>query len=390
VSGSAAIVQLNLAFDPLLASPLQLLTTYHTLTGWSGAIVRAGADVTTVQRFSADAELTRPDGRFVFVDDGPAAIPDAWDVCDRVVDTVAGARPDLVHVNGLMFPGMTDALRRSLPGSCAIVLQDHSGILPRTWPWPLDGPRSARWERAFRQIDACAFTARELACRWHPVGLPADVPILEISPAGTSLVPIDAAEARRMTGMTATTNILWVGRLDDNKDPLTALAGLERALPSLSAARCWMIYGDRPLERQVRERVAASDRLREAVSFVGDVPHDAIAAWFSGADIFISGSHHEGSGYSLIEAMACGVVPCVTDIPSFRALTGGHGRLWTPGDGDACAQALLDLAGRDHNTQRVAIRERYERALSWDAIGMRTVREYTGLIEARVDRAARS
>ena len=40
------------------------------------------------------------------------------------------------------------------------------------------------------------------------------------------------------------------------------------------------------------------------------------------ADLFVLGSHREGSGYSLIEALACGLPPVVTDIHAFRTLTG--------------------------------------------------------------------
>ena len=130
-----------------------------------------------------------------------------------------------------------------------------------------------------------------------------------------------------------------------------------------------MIYGDAPLEAAVRRRVADTLTLSHRVTLVGAVPHDRIGAYFSAADIFVSGSHHEGSGYSLIEAMACGVMPCVTDIPSFRALTGGQGRLWRVGDSAACASALKDVAARDRESERVAVRRRYAEALSWDAIG---------------------
>ena len=57
--------------------------------------------------------------------------------------------------------------------------------------------------------------------------------------------------------------------------------------------------------------------------------------------MFVSGSHSEGSGYALIEAMSAGVVPVVTDIPSFRAIAGDCGARWPPGDAGAFADALL-------------------------------------------------
>ena len=61
-------------------------------------------------------------------------------------------------------------------------------------------------------------------------------------------------------------------------------------------------------------------------------PHADMPAWFSAADLFVVGSHHEGSGYALMEACACGAVPVVSDIPTFRLLAGGAGALWPPGD----------------------------------------------------------
>ena len=54
--------------------------------------------------------------------------------------------------------------------------------------------------------------------------------------------------------------------------------------------------------------------------------------YYSAADVFISGSHYEGSGYALIEAMSAGLVPIVTDIPSFRSIAGDCGERWQPGD----------------------------------------------------------
>jgi glycosyltransferase involved in cell wall biosynthesis len=44
----------------------------------------------------------------------------------------------------------------------------------------------------------------------------------------------------------------------------------------------------------------------------------------------VLGSHYEGSGYALSEALRCGCIPVITDIPSFRMMTdeGRLGALW--------------------------------------------------------------
>ena len=377
------IVQLNLAYSPTLPSPDALLAAYHTLTGWADAVTRAGAEVVTVQRFSTEADLAHGGCRYMFVADAGQSLPDPWEPCERAVTAVLTLEPDVVHVNGLMFPGVVESLRQRLPPEVVIVVQDHSGFVPRKWPWPIDRLLGSQWQRAFDGIDACAFTDRALAERWYTVGLPPETMILELSPAGSTVTPQPAADASAETGIRASPAILWVGRLDSNKDPLAVLDALEIAMPTLPQSHCWMVYGDAPLEAAVRRRVADSSTLDDRVTLVGAVPHDRIGAYFSAADIFVSGSHHEGSGYSLIEAMACGVMPCVTDIPSFRALTGGQGRLWKVGDSTACASALRDLAARDRESERAAVRRRYVEALSWDAIGQRTVSAYRDLLARR-------
>src|SRR5438876_111648 len=56
---------------------------------------------------------------------------------------------------------------------------------------------------------------------------------------------------------------------------------------------------------------------------LGHVLHFRLAAFYSAADLFVLGSHDEGSGYAVLEACACGASPVVTDIPSFRRMTAG-------------------------------------------------------------------
>ena len=92
------------------------------------------------------------------------------------------------------------------------------------------------------------------------------------------------------------------------------------------------------------------------MQLVGAVPRDRMAMYFSAADLFVAGSHHEGSGYALMEACACGAVPVVTDIPTFRLLSGGaSGAFWPPGDAAAFARALTDVAGRDLDVERARL-----------------------------------
>jgi glycosyltransferase involved in cell wall biosynthesis len=383
------IVQVNLASDPELREPDRLLESYHTLTGLSDALSAAGATVHVVQRFSSEARITRANVVYQFVHDGPPGTPGPWTSFPRVVSAVHDAAPDVVHVNGLMFPGMVRALRQRVSGSCAIVLQDHSGLVPRRSWWPFGRGGASAWRRAFAAVDACTFTARELARRWYAVGLDEAAPIFEIPEASTHFTAIDRRQAQRWTGLSGEPAILWVGRLDHNKDPLTVLDALEHVLPAFSAAQVLMVVPadvEHPRahpRHEIALRLASSDAFAGRVTIVGPLLHQEMPAYYSAADIFISGSHHEGSGYALIEAMACGCSPCVTDIPAFRALSGGCGAMWRAGDADACAAALRDLATRDRQRERRIVRERFEQAMSWEVIGRRTLELYSTVLASK-------
>jgi glycosyltransferase involved in cell wall biosynthesis len=321
--------------------------------------------------------------RYRFIEDGDREVPRPWAPVSRTVEAVAAAHPDIVHVNGLIFPGCVRALRAALPSDTAIVLQDHSGAVPRSLPWPLAPLSAARWHRAFADCDACTFTARDLADRWRGYGLPRDLDIIELPEAGTTLSPLDRDVASRQTGVVGAPAILWVGRLDANKDPFTVLEALTRVLPTLAQARCWMLFDGGSLESDVRARIAAVPALADRVTLVGAVPHERIHEYYSAADVFVSGSHHEGSGYALIEAMACGVTPCVTSIPAFRALAGTAGTTWSAGDADSCAHALLEASRQGQPADRARVRAHFDSHLHWDVIGRQTLRAYVALVEAR-------
>ena len=118
---------------------------------------------------------------------------------------------------------------------------------------------------------------------------------------------------------------------------------------------------------------------------IGDVPYPGIEAYFRGADFLVQASHAESCGGSVIDALACGTTPLVTDIPSFRRITGDGtcGALVPVGDAAALAGAMRDWCRRDQPTLRRRAREHFERDLSFDAIGRQLRVTYDALQVAR-------
>jgi len=364
------VVQLNPVYDARLGTPGDLLDRYTTLTGWSEALVSGGADVLTVQRFHADAAVTRRDCRYVF---GSVR---------TILRATAEFGPEIVHINGLTAHVTAWRVRRYLPRNAAVVVQDHASGPPPDRGWVSN--RLRRW--LMRAPDAFLFTAAEQARPWREHGYIRETQrTYEVAEASTDIRPVPREAARAESHVGGAPAIVWVGRLNGNKDPLTVLAAFERLAVAAPEACLTMVYQAEDLIDAVRAYINERMALRGRVRLVGRVPHERLAAFYSAADLFVLGSHHEGSGYALVEALACGAVPVVTDIASFRVLTnnGSIGRLWPPGDVDGCASALLDLSADDLAAARERTRLYFERELTWAAIGQRALRVYEAIVASR-------
>ncbi len=376
------IVQANAVYDLAAKTPDAVLDLYRTLTEWSTAVARAGAAVSVVQRFHTTATIERDGIRYEFVKDQEPPWLSTKGAPAAFVDAIVKETPDVVHVNGLIFPRLVAAIRARSAARTAIVVQHHGGEFPIRGSGLVGLWKRQQWKGGLAAANAVSFTAAEQAEPWRAAGVLASQRVIEIVEAGTAMREVSRERARTAIDASGAPLILWVGRLTTNKDPLTVLDGLERALPQLPEARAIMVFGDDTLIDGVEQRVRESAILRDRITLAGRVSHDEMPNYYGAADVYVSGSHSEGSGYALIEAMSAGVVPVVTSIPSFRAIAGAEHARWAPGDADDFARALLETCRGDLRAQRVAVKDRFARVLSWDAIGARTVSEYRALTPA--------
>jgi glycosyltransferase involved in cell wall biosynthesis len=356
---------------PATRVPADFLGEFHALSGWAEAVTRAGAQVTVVQRFHEDGELRRDGVRYLLVRDGAAILPRTWQIPRRAHAAAVGARPDLVHLHGEIFPLQTMALRSRLPPAVPLLLQHHGGGPPS--PRARGGLRLALARLGLAAASGFIFTTDELAAPWRAMNIiRPGVPVYQVMEASTPLRPA-ATPGIALRGAPA---LLWVGRLHPVKDPLTVLDGFAMALGQLPGAALSMIYGSTELLEAVRERAAQPD-LRGRVELIGQVPHAHLPRYYTSADAFVLGSRREALGFALIEALACGLAPAVTDIPAFRAITGEQvGAHWAPGDAAACAEAMVAVAGACREKLRRQAQERFASALSWDAVGRTALAAY--------------
>jgi glycosyltransferase involved in cell wall biosynthesis len=361
------VIQISFFRDPEERLPSQLLHAWPSLVDVAAAACAAGIRVTVVQASSHSQCLERGGTRYHFLPFDETEQRGA--AHGGLAGLLANLEPDVFHVHGLGFARDVLSLAALAPG-IPIILQDHADRLPRLW-------RRRQWRREMALAAGVAFCAKTQALPFVAAGLlPAHVPLYEIPESTSRFVPGDPYEARAPDGLGGNPAVLWVGHLNDNKDPLTVLNGVSAAAQRLPELQLWCCFGTAPLLYDVRRRIAQDARLRGRVRLIGRVAHETIERLMRAADLFVLGSHHEGSGYSLIEALACGLPPIVTDIPSFRSLTAGGtvGALWPCGDPQALCEALA--SARFDPAARAAVRAHFDRELSLDSLGRKLAAMY--------------
>ena len=383
------VVHLIYSYGADLTTPESLLERYATIRPFAKALHNEGAHVTMVQRFHTSLDYQEGGVRYRFCADPcqPALrkweIPASFHSCVRDVCSVMGAVQTVVHVNGLLYAVQLRALRPRLPRDCSIVVQDHANR-----PWRAIARPLQRW--GLRAADGFFFAAKDLATPWVDDGLISKrQSIFEIMEGSNNFQRRDRSTSRARSGMAGNPVVLWVGRLIALKDPLTVLEGFVRVLAQAPEARLYMAYSAEELLPAVRERIAASKALSGAVTLLGRIEHSRLEDIYNSSDYFVLGSHHESCGFSLAEAMACGVVPVVTDIPSFRVMTDGGrvGACWRPGSAEDFADKFLGVLGRPLEQLAHQAQSFFQSQLSYEAIARNSIRAYRELLAARQSHA---
>lgn len=368
------------------ASLDELLEVRYNLVGWYRGLREAGAGVSVYQRYGRDLFLEREGVPIHFVGESGRGVRRRClprRLHRRVAEECAGwverGVPTVVHVDGLIFPFSTGRLRARLPGSVALVVQHHGERALSRRLLPLQ-------RRYLRSVDGFLFAARALAREWVAAGvIPSTDRVYEVMEGSSPFHYRDRAAARAATGLEGDPVVLWTGNLDANKDPLTVLTAFETVLGSVPGARLYMAFRNAGLGGSVRARIEGSPSLSRTVTLLGEISRARVADYYNSADVFVQGSHREAAGIALLDALACGVIPAVTDIPTFRAITGDGavGELWSVGDAGDCARALLRAIRRPRAAASRACRERFESTWSFEAIGRRALEAYQDVVARR-------
>ena len=279
---------------------------------------------------------------------------------------VKGLAADIVVVHGLHHPLQVIQLRLLLGKRVKVIAQHHA-------EQPFDGIKRYIQRLADKCVDAYLFASAAMGAEWVRNGNLASIKkIHEVMEVSSIFSPVGKDLARSKTGITGTPVFLWVGRLNKNKDPLTVVNAFLRYAAIAPDARLFMVFHTDELLNDIKN-VLAGNSMGNRVILVGNLPHHELQYWYNSADFFISGSHYEGSGTALCEAMSCACVPVVTDIDSFRMITdnGNCGLLYEAGNQHELFAALTGIEIRNVEAMRRKSLAYFRERLSFEAIAAR-------------------
>lgn len=242
-------------------------------------------------------------------------------------DAMAAAarfRPDIVHAHSPFVTGLM-ARRLAAAAGAPLVFTHHTRFAEYGhYLGPLAGPAAALTDGYLRAYwRACAAIvapstdlADEIRGRLPPdrAGRVRTVATgVDVAGLG-GIVPLDS---RAAAGWPADAVVaVALGRLADEKSPMTILDAAAAAMSSASRLRL-LVIGGGPSEPELRERASRPD-LAGRVHFTGALPRPEALARAAGGDLFVFASRTETQGLVLAEALTLGLPAVAIDGPGVR------------------------------------------------------------------------
>ena len=344
-------------FQPTLESYLREI---HTLPLTAEAIAQRGIKITVAMRFWHNNSQTINGVHYVLFKDALPNELKRLHVPKQFHAIIKAQHADVVWVHNLRQVFRIKELCKCLDKS-SVVVQNHGETPLKNWSWLM------RYQ--LKQIKGVVFTLKSQAKAWYNLNIiPPSIPCFEV---------VEGASPYQLTQNTGRNNMysghpvfLWTGNLNRNKDPFTILQAFEKLAQTFPAARLYMAFRHTEMEKEVQNTIMQSDILSESVTLLGELSRSDMQSFYNAGHYFLQGSAREASGFSLIEALACGTVPIVTNIPSFNQILGNGavGHVFSIGDSESLYQSMRNALAIDWQIQSSACIKHYKTHLSFSKI----------------------
>ncbi len=175
--------------------------------------------------------------------------------------------------------------------------------------------------------------------------------------------------------------ILYVGTLQHRKNLVRLLEVFARLATDNTVSQTLVLAGGKGWGFAEVYQAVKRLHLDNRVRFLGYVPSEDVIGLYAGADLVVYPSLCEGFGLPPLEAMACGAVVSVSNIPALREVGGDAATYFDPRDEDNMAaiihRALTDQQLRER-CRELGIQQ--ARRFSWEQCARGTISVYRRVI----------
>jgi L-malate glycosyltransferase len=270
---------------------------------WAAYLLDSGHDVHVITCGGSSAVTAFPRERVVDVGPPRWSKPGYIAKIAAVRRGIRQLRPDAVHVHSATSYGLLALAAGAEP----FVLTAHGSDLLRTPRNPLIRPvvRSALRRAALVTVPSEQMRRAALALA-API-----VPRIEVFQYGVDAARLAELRAGRTRGKRL--RVVSARPLE----PLYHVDAVVRAMAQLKRPATLEVYGGGSAYRSLEELVSEHG-LESAVRVRGVRPPDEIERALAAADVAVSVSESDGVSIALLEAMAAGAIPVVSDIEANR------------------------------------------------------------------------
>lgn len=166
-------------------------------------------------------------------------------------------------------------------------------------------------------------------------------------------------------------SLIYIGRLTELKRVSSLIESFSMVRNKFPAAKLHIV-GDGPKHEEVRRRIEEL-HLSQNVSMHGYLPEGEKIELLSSSAVYVSNSIFEGFGIPLVEAMATGTVPVVTDIEAHRFVFQDNNVGCLVKSTEEMATKITDLLSNETERSRLAANGRrlVEQKWTWSRVAQR-------------------
>lgn len=282
-----------------------------------------------------------------------------YPIAPRVLAHLADV--DIVHVHALdFFVDYLSVLKLIRVFRKPLIFSTHGGIFHTTRQAAL----KKLWFNFITRINLRAFD-EVICCSDNDMQLFSQIrSSLKLVENGVLLQKFGAIERRADAR-----DFIYLGRFSENKNLFGLIAWFSRFAQDHPNERLHIVGRSETGDvNKLRECIAALGA-QHAIDVLADLDTEEIREVIARSRYVVSASHYEGFGLSVLELMSYGLLPLLSDIPSFRVFVerSGCGELFAFNSSSFCTAAERLLAA---NTQSVALAspENYASDFSWPRV----------------------